>query len=140
MNIIIDSREQEPYSFRFPVLRKKLDAGDYSVEGFEKCVAVERKSLTDFVHTIVRGRKRFYKELVKLRLYDSACVVVEGSLRSILEGKYHSDVHPNALIGSIMSIMQDFTVPVYFCHDRPTACRFTEEYLAYYVKRSALCV
>lgn len=52
--IVIDSREKEPYTFACEVLKAKLDAGDYSVHGFEHQVAVERKSLADFVGTVIR--------------------------------------------------------------------------------------
>ena len=90
MTIIIDWREQEPYSFIVPTVCKKLDAGDYSVEGYENRIAVERKSLSDFIGTLVRGRSRFYKELNKLKYYDHSCVVVEASFRDILEGRYRS--------------------------------------------------
>ncbi len=51
--IVIDSREQQPYTFACEVVKAKLDAGDYSVVGFEQRVAVERKSLRDFVGTVI---------------------------------------------------------------------------------------
>jgi len=49
--LIIDSMEQKPYSFKTfrkwfaAIERQKLAAGDYSIAGLEKRVAVERKSL-----------------------------------------------------------------------------------------------
>lgn len=127
--IIIDSREQEGYSFSCPSIKKKLDAGDYSIEGLEDRVAVERKSLDDFVHTIIHGRKRFYKELNILQNYEYACVVVEGNLRDLLTGHYQSGAHPNSLLASAVAIYINFKIPVFFCGDRQSACRFTEEYL-----------
>ena len=139
MTVVIDTREQEGYSFSAPSVRRKLEAGDYSIEGFEGRVAVERKSMADFVSTAIRGRKRFHKELQKLRHYDAACVVVEGNFRDLLEGHYLSDVHPNALAGTIASIIIDFGVPVYFCSDRQAACLFTETYLSRFHRRSAPC-
>ncbi len=132
--IIIDTREQEGYSFSCPSVKKKLDAGDYSIEGFEDRVAVERKSLEDFVNTMIRGRKRFYKELRSLQDYEHACVVVEGNLRDLLTGRYHSGAHPNALLASAVAITINFGIPVFFCGDRQSACRFTEEYLKHAAK------
>ena len=70
--IIIDTREQEPYSFdpRLVVaVRRALPAGDYSVAGLEGCVAVERKTLDDFVSTVIHSRERFREELRKLSGY-----------------------------------------------------------------------
>ena len=139
MRIVTDSREQEPYTFSLPSVRRALPAGDYSIEGLEDRVAVERKSLPDFVNTVIRSRERFHRELVRLGTYDAACVVVEGGMRQIVEGRYRSDAHPNALIGTIASIILDFCIPVYFCSDRQCACRFTEEYLVRYAKKVHSC-
>ena len=102
-------------------------------------MAVERKSLTDFVSTVIRGRKRLHRELEKLSAYESACVVVECNFRDLVDGRYRSDAHPHALIGTVASIVVDFGVPVYFCSDRQAACRFVEEYLTRFHRRIARC-
>lgn len=127
--IISDSREQQPYVFSVPSIRKRLEAGDYSIEGFEDSVAVERKTLEDFVSTVIRQRKRFYRELQRLEEYEAACVVVESDLRDVLTGRYRSGAHPNAILGTVISIVVDFQIPVFFCSDRQVACRFVEEFL-----------
>jgi DNA excision repair protein ERCC-4 len=129
MSIVIDTREQLPYSFKSHTLVRKLEAGDYSVAGAEDRIAVERKSMTDFIGTVIRGRKRFHAELRKLAEYEHACIVVEGSLRDLLEGRYTGGAHPNALLGSVLSIVVDFGIPVYFCSDRQCACHFVAGYL-----------
>lgn len=133
--IIIDTREKEPYTFSLPGLRRKLDAGDYSLEGYENRVSVERKTLPDFIHTVIRGRKRFMKELSKLSGYEAACVVVESELREILSGEFRSAAHPHALMGTIVSIILDFGIPVYFCSDRQCAIQFVEQYLTLFYRR-----
>jgi ERCC4-type nuclease len=133
--IIIDTREQEAYAFdsqRFSTVRRALPAGDYSLDGSETRVAVERKSMPDFVSTVIRARKRFHAELRKLAEYEHACIVVEGSLRDLLEGRYPGGARPNALLGSVLSIVVDFGVPVYFCSDRQCACRFVAGFLERY--------
>jgi len=133
--IISDSREQQPYVFSVPSIRKKLEAGDYSIEGFEDSVAVERKTLEDFVSTVIRQRKRFYRELQRLEEYEAACVVVESDLRDVLNGHYRSGAHPNAVLGTVISIVVDFDIPVFFCSDRQAACRFVEEYLLRFYRK-----
>ena len=137
--IIIDTREQMGYAFSVPSVRRKLDAGDYSLEGFEDRISVERKSMADFVGTMIRGRKRFHKELKKLAGYEAACVVVECNFRDLIEGQYRSDAHPKALIGSVISIIVDFGIPVYFCSDRQAACQFVEHYLLRFHRRFGKC-
>ena len=130
--IIIDTREQEGFSFDpelTDVERRTLPAGDYSLAGLERRVAVERKSLDDFVSTVIRGRSRFSKELKKLQAYDFSCVVVEATLAEVLRGSYHSGAHPNSVFGAVISIIADTGIPVYFCSDRQVACRFTQDLL-----------
>jgi len=126
---VIDTREQNGYSFNAPTVRCALPAGDYSLVGSETRVAVERKSMPDFVSTVIRARKRFHAELRKLAEYEHACIVVEGSLRDLLEGRYPGGAHPNALLGAVVCICVDWGVPVYFCGDRQSAKQFVEAYL-----------
>ena len=64
--IIVDTREQAEYTFDCSVLRRKLDAGDYSVQGYEHRVAVERKSLADFVHTVIHDGHSYLRHGSKL--------------------------------------------------------------------------
>ena len=69
VTVIVDTREQEPYSFDprlVTPVRRALPAGDYSVAGPGETVAVERKTLDDFVSTVIHSRARFRRELRKL--------------------------------------------------------------------------
>jgi ERCC4-type nuclease len=130
--IIIDTREQEPYSFdprQAAAVRRTLPAGDYSVEGLEERVAVERKTLDDFVSTVIHSRARFRKELRKLAGYPAACVVVEAGVLDVLVHRYRGDAHPNAVLGNALSVILDYRVPVFFCGNRPAACQFVQAYL-----------
>jgi len=138
VTIVIDGREQEPYAFAdgIQVIRHALPAGDYSLEGYEDSVAVERKTLEDFVSTVSRSRKRFFRELNRLSKYDAACVVVEADLHDILAGRYRSGAHPNAILGTILSIVVDFGIPVFFCSDRQGACRFVQGFLLTYHRKA----
>jgi ERCC4-type nuclease len=132
VTIVIDTREQEGYSFDprlATTVRRALPAGDYSVTGLENIVAVERKSLDDFVSTLIHSRARFRKELRKLAEYRAACVVVEAGLLEVLLHRYRGDAHPNAVVGSALSIILDFRVPVFFCSSRQAACHFVQAYL-----------
>ena len=129
IGIVIDTREQNGYSFEAPTVRRALPAGDYSLDGSEDRVTVERKSLVDFAQTVIRARRRFHAELRKLARYEYACIVVEGSLRDVIEGVYGSGAHPHAVFGAVISICVDWGVPVYFCGDRQTAKQFVEAYL-----------
>jgi ERCC4-type nuclease len=130
--IIIDTREQEPYSFDprlAAAVRRALPAGDYSVDGLDGIVAVERKTLDDFVSTVIHSRQRFREELRKLAGYRTACVAVEAGLADILQKRYQGGAHPNAVLGNALSIILDFEIPVFFCGNRQAACHFVQAYL-----------
>jgi ERCC4-type nuclease len=132
VTIIIDTREQEGYSFDSRLtatVRRALPAGDYSVAGLEGLVAVERKSLDDFVSTVIHNRARFRKELQKLTGYRAACIVVEADVLEVLLGRYRGGAHPNAVLGSALSIILDYGIPVFFCSSRQAACQFVQAYL-----------
>jgi ERCC4-type nuclease len=132
VTIIVDSREKEAYGFdpmRVCAVRRALPAGDYSVLGLENLVAVERKTIDDFVGTVIRARGRFYRELQRLERYARACVVVEADLEDVIQGRYRGDAHPHSILGSALAISVDFGIPVFFCSNRQLACHFVEGYL-----------
>jgi ERCC4-type nuclease len=135
--IVIDTREQAEYSFDCDIVRRKLDAGDYSVAGFEHRVAVERKSLSDFVHTVIHDATRFAAELQKLAGMDAAGVVVEANLDDVLRGRHEDvlrSVAPQAVLGAALHIALHWGVPVYWCGSRQAACAFTDAYLRMFVR------
>jgi ERCC4-type nuclease len=135
--IIVDTREQRGYQFKADTVNKALKAGDYSLEGFEERVSVERKSLPDLVRTIVHDKGRFHRELCKLALYDAACIVVEADLDALLGGRERWQlrlVSPHALMTRTIEITQKYRVPVLWCGSREAARVFTEHYLKTFFK------
>lgn len=140
--VVVDTREQEPYTFdpeRVVEIRGALRSGDYSLVGLEDRVAVERKSLDDFVSTVIRDRDRFRRELDRLRELDAACVVVEGNVSDVLRGNFASGAHPSSVLGAAISIVVDHEVPVFFCSDRQAACRFVEGFLLRFHRKVTRC-
>jgi ERCC4-type nuclease len=138
LTIVIDSREQRGFGFSSRVagsVRKALPAGDYSVVGYETALAVERKSMDDFVNTVIHAHGRFARELQALASYRFAWIVVEGSLDELLRGAYTSRAHPASLLGLTATIMTRYGVPVLFAHDRPCARALTEALLCAGVAR-----
>lgn len=131
MRIIVDSREQHPYTFgEVETIRRALPAGDYSLEGLEESFAIERKSMADLVHTVLCAKRRFRAELNKLRTYRFAAIVVEGSVADILAGNYRSDIAPQALLGIVAGITMTYQpIQVHFAGDRPHACALVGEML-----------
>ena len=143
IKVVVDSREKEPYSFDshcIATIRRALPTGDYTLEGFEESIAVERKTLDDFVSTVIRSRERFTRELERLEGYEASCIVIEADLSDMLAERYQSGAHPNAVLGSVLSIILEYGVPIYFCSNRQAARQFVEGFLLMYhrkVKRHA---
>jgi len=136
--IIVDTREQAPYTFAgiasdaaegggpydVQTTRGTLGSGDYSIAGLEEIVAVERKSKEDLYGTIGQGRDRFVRELERLSEFRFAAVVIEASWDEIvLDPPAHSRLHPKTVHRSIIAWQQRFPrVHWWACGDR----RFAE--------------
>ena len=93
LHVVIDTREKLPYEFKHPpkgdtvvIINKKLDVGDYSIEGFENKVCIERKSKGDLFGTVGRRSSQFRQNLVRMKAMAGAYVVVERPSESILKG------------------------------------------------------
>ena len=128
---VVDTREQKPYKFREDDVRKKLDTGDYSIEGMENEVVVERKSLSDFINSVLPGRgwKRFQKELQRMQEIDRTCIVIEGDWSNICSGNYRSELHPNSLQGFVIRILVDYGIPIFFVSNHKDGNMFTYKWL-----------
>ena len=127
---IVDTREQRGYDFDPGAIHKKLDAGDYSILGFEDRIAIERKSLDDWIGTLLRGKERFCREVMKLKSYFYAAVLIEASEEDILVGAYKSQICPAKLLGLTKQMTYQFApVDVILAGDRPQAKSLCEKLL-----------
>ncbi len=122
--IIIDTREQRGWAFdpaQVLVTRRALPAGDYSLAGLETRVALERKSLGDFVSTVIHDWLRFRKELVRLSGYDVAAVCVEADIGRVYRHEYESEASPASVLGRANGILLDHGIPVLWWGDGKSA-------------------
>jgi len=135
LRIVCDSREQWPFRFDgYPVevAVGTLEAGDYSLAGFERKVAVERKSLGDLIGCLSGDRARFEKELARLRGFDACAVVVESSQPTLRLGHYRSAMDAGSAWQSCLAFMQRFNVPFIWCNSRQDAEQVTFDYLRHF--------
>ena len=82
--IIVDTREQQPWTFEhYTTAHRKLDAGDYSIEGLENIVAIERKkSVSEFANNVTESR---FKDVVdRLSQIKYSFLLLEFNLEDIL--------------------------------------------------------
>ncbi|MFA4856071.1 MAG: DEAD/DEAH box helicase [archaeon] len=105
------------------VVEKQLEVGDY-VPGKE--IAIERKSVSDFVSSIVDGR--LGKQLISMaESYEKPLVIVEGNREKLFE----TNMHRNAIIGMLTSIALNYQVPMLFTD----SARETAQYIFVIAKR-----
>ena len=121
--VVIDSREQQPFEFfgvradakddNRPInVRTRvagLKSGDYSIEGYESQIAVERKSFADLFSSLGQGRTRFEAELARLNEMEFAAVAIEASWRDLA---YHQPLHSRmsskSVVRSIFAFAQRY--------------------------------
>jgi DNA excision repair protein ERCC-4 len=133
--VVIDTREQLPYSFpqeQFRTVIRTLQQGDYSLEGFEDRISIERKSLDDFVSSVILDR--FWNELERLRSYERALIVVEAGRPDVTARKYKSNVDPRAIFGAEAAIFADYGIAVHWSGDRPHSVDFVRRFFLRYWK------
>ena len=129
MEIIIDSREQKPYSFSTPTRTATLETGDYSISGGERLIAVERKSINDLIGSLTRHRDRFERELHRGMALQYFALVVESSLMALSNGHYMSLMKPKATIQSLLTFSIRYGLPIFFAENRAYGALVTESLL-----------
>lgn len=90
--IIIDTREQHPWEFKhFATASKKLDTGDYAIEGMEHLLCIERKnSVSELAGNMVE--KRFKDVIERMSKYKHAYILIEGDYSQLMNYPIGSDI------------------------------------------------
>ncbi|WIV65654.1 DEAD/DEAH box helicase [Natrialbaceae archaeon AArc-T1-2] len=112
IEVVADQREMDADIARelsrrdeYEVRLETLAVGDYVLSDR---VVVERKSVADFVDSLVGGDRSLFEQVGDMaRHYSRPIVVVEGE--DIYEQR---DVHPNAVRGALSSLAVDFGASV----------------------------
>lgn len=91
-NIIIDTREQKPWAFAgCDTINRKLDTGDYSIDGLEHLLCIERKnSVSEIANNI--SESRFKAEILRMQDYLYKFILLEFSLQDVLNYPVGSSV------------------------------------------------
>lgn len=94
--VIRDSREQIPWEFTSDksyegFIKKKLNAGDYSIVGYEDVVSIERKRNTGEIAANVHA-PRFERALARLNEVKYAYMIFEFTADDVLAFPYGSGI------------------------------------------------
>ena len=123
--VLVDTREREPFPLHANhpnwiggERRAALKTGDYTVEGMENLLSLERKNLADLVACTVTYRKRFLAVCSRLARFRWKAVLIEATLEDIKGGfepfDIPSEVHPNAVCGTLDAVEAKFGIPVIY--------------------------
>ena len=123
--VLVDTREREPLLLHANhpnwiggERRAALKTGDYTLEGMETLLCLERKSLADLVACTVTYRRRFLAACGRLARFPWKAILVEATLEDIKGGfeqfDIPSEVHPNAVCGTLDAIEAKFGIPVIY--------------------------
>lgn len=117
-----------------------LDAGDYSIEGMQHIVRIERKaSISELYGNLMSSehKQRFYREMEKLKDIKYKCIVIESSISREVFGmspcNLFSPIPCSKIILELNKIYFDFGVPYHFVGD--AGHRFVRMYFDQVVRR-----
>jgi ERCC4-type nuclease len=123
--VLVDTREQQPLALHANhpnwiggERRVALKTGDYTVEGMEHLLCLERKNLADLVACTVTYRRRFLAVCDRLARFPWKAILIEATLEDIKGGfesfDIPSKVHPNAVCGTLDAIEAKFGIPIIY--------------------------
>lgn len=129
--IIIDTREQKPWSFEHHAkANHKLDTGDYSIEGLENIVAIERKrNVAEFANNITE--KRFVDVVERLSKIPYSFILFEFNMDQVMSYPIGSDIpkrlwdkiriSPSFLLKHIVDLQVNHNIKIVFCGNSENA-------------------
>jgi ERCC4-type nuclease len=147
--IIIDTREQQPWSFdSYAKANTKLDTGDYSIQGFENIVAIERKkSVSEFANNITESR--FTDVVMRMGEIKYSFLLLEFNLEDVLIYPVGSTVpkrmwdkikiSPAFILKNLLDLELKHNISVHFCGNSGNAEKLAETIFkkVYYLERNS---
>jgi len=142
LEVYVDTREKRPYQFRHydvETTTKTLETGDYCLKRdgvditektFSPNYAIERKTASDFLGSIIHTRERFEKEL--RRAGDLAYrmpIIISSPWGYFTNNRYRRDIHPNSVDGIIDTHAKTFNIEYFFQRNKRRAKQLAHEFL-----------
>lgn len=137
MIIVQDTREQYPWDFTFyeqctAMKVEKLKTGDYSIEGLEDVITIERKRTTaEIAMNVGSDRHRFQAELERMSTFKYKYIICEFTMDKVLSFPYGSTIPPKRwpqlrltgrfLAKCLLSYKEKYGIEVIYCCDEKEA-------------------
>jgi ERCC4-type nuclease len=138
MIVLQDTRESRPW--RFPshvqVKKKTLKTGDYTVEGYEESLCIERKSLNDITSCLCKNElMRFTSQVKRMRQFKYRVIIVEADMADILNGKYRAPLPPMKALSGMLDVCLRFKVLLLFGGDAKSSAVLALEFFKSAIKQ-----
>lgn len=129
--IIVDTREQKPWSFEHHAkANHKLDTGDYSIEGLENILAIERKrNVSEFANNITESR--FPDVVERLSKIKYSFILFEFDMEHVMNFPIGSNIpkrlwnkiriSPAFLLKHIIDLQLHHNIKIIFCGNSDNA-------------------
>ncbi len=137
--VVKDTREQKGYWFSNydkcgGMVDRKLDTGDYSIEGFEDVLCIERKaSVSEIANNMGKKKDSFHREIERMDKFRFPFLICEFSLDDVMNFPEGSDIplqkrqfmkiSPKYLLKCFMDYQVNYNVKVLFCGNKDNAFR-----------------
>lgn len=133
--VVVDNREKMPLPIRrLQTVRGTLQTGDYSAQGAEHLISIERKSLPDAVQSCIHERARFEAELHRLRGFHFARLLIIGRRDDLVAGRYRSKVNPKSILNSLHAFEARYNVPAVWADTPAAGASLVECWVFWYVR------
>lgn len=133
--LVIDTREKKGWfgdgDDDFAEIKyEKLDTGDYSIQGLESVLCIERKKNVDeLLLNFMNNKSRIYAEIDRMQTYKYKFLIIEENLEDVLNPlKYYVNkarkfrgretVPPAIVIANLITLMVEHNINVIFAGDK----------------------
>lgn len=143
MVIIIDTREQQPWDFGFHGIAtksQKLETGDYTIEGSDKLICIERKKSTgELAVNLGLKKKQFDAEMERMNEFKYKYLLFEFSINDMLNFPKNSGIPSNLIknvrinskymLKCLEEYQNKYEIEVIYANNRDSAVNFAVELL-----------
>jgi ERCC4-type nuclease len=139
--VVKDTREQDGYTFesftgRYTsckgMVTRKLDTGDYSLEGLEEKLCIERKGrISELAINLGKDRARFMREIERMQEFPFRFLILEFSLDDVIKFPEGADIPQSNiskvritgkyLLKMLVELQINHNIPVLFCDNKKNA-------------------
>ncbi len=123
IRFVVDSREKMPYKLPNPII-EKMPVGDYTIQGYEDMMVIERKSFEDLYRCLTSSLARLRSQLRRMGPFDYKALIVDTTVSAILMGHPMCKLKGETAFERLIGLVHQYDIPIYFADRHGTiVCR-----------------